>query len=93
MNSKSILIVTEFFYPEEFKINDIALYWVKKGFKVDVLTLTPTYPIGKIFDGYKNSILRKDNFQGIRIYRIRAISGYQKNLFKKILKYLNFMMS
>ena len=92
MNSKSILIVTEFFYPEEFKINDIALYWVKKGFKVDVLTLTPTYPIGKIFDGYKNSILRKDNFQGIRIYRIRAISGYQKNLFKKILKYLNFMM-
>jgi glycosyltransferase involved in cell wall biosynthesis len=92
LNSKSILIVTEFFYPEEFKINDIALYWVKKGFKVDVLTLTPTYPIGKIFDGYKNSILRKDNFQGIRIYRIRAISGYQKNLFKKILKYLNFMM-
>ena len=92
ISNKKILIVTELFYPEEFKINDIALYWVKKGFKVDVLTLTPTYPVGKVFDGYKNSILRKDNFQGIRIYRVRAISGYQTSFFKKILKYFNFMI-
>jgi len=47
--SKKILIVTECFYPEEFKINDIALSWKDKGYDVDVLTLTPTYPLGKVF--------------------------------------------
>jgi len=92
LSPKSILIVTELFYPEEFKVNDVALYWIKKGFKVDVLTLTPTYPMGKVFQGYKNSILRKDNFQGVGVFRVRAISGYQKSLFKKILKYFNFMI-
>jgi hypothetical protein len=49
IKSKKILIVTECFYPEEFKINDVALYWVNNGFDVDILTLTPSYPLGKVF--------------------------------------------
>ena len=39
--NKKILIVTECFYPEEFKINDIAFAWKSKGYEVDVLTLVP----------------------------------------------------
>ncbi len=46
---KKILIVTEYFYPEEFKINEIALEWKEKGYEVDVLTQNPTYPYGNIF--------------------------------------------
>ena len=38
MKSKKILIVTECFYPEEFKINDLALSWKNKGYEVDILT-------------------------------------------------------
>ena len=56
---KKILIVTECFYPEEFKINDVALSWKVKGYDVDVLTLVPTYPLGKIYPGYKNKIYSK----------------------------------
>ena len=48
---KKILIVTECFYPEEFKINDVALSWKDKGYDVDVLTLIPTYSLGKVFEG------------------------------------------
>jgi glycosyltransferase involved in cell wall biosynthesis len=89
---KKILIITECFYPEEFKINDVALSWKDKGYDVDVLTLTPTYPLGVVFSGYKNSFFRKDKYQGINIFRLRAITGYRDSAIKKILKYINFMI-
>jgi len=54
---KKILIVTECFYPEEFNINDVALSWKDKGYDVDVLTLAPTYPLGKIFSEKKNIVV------------------------------------
>ena len=90
--SKKILIVTECFYPEEFKINDVALSWKDKGYDVDILTLVPTYPLGKVFPGYKNGFFRKDEHQGINIFRVRAITGYRDSVIKKILKYINFMI-
>ncbi len=89
---KKILIVTECFYPEEFKINDVALSWKNKGYDVDVLTLVPTYPLGRVFPGYKNSFFRKDKYQGINIFRLRAVTGYRDSAIKKILKYINFMV-
>jgi len=89
---KKILIVTECFYPEEFKINDVALSWKGKGYDVDVLTLAPTYPLGKVFLGYKNSFFRKDEYQGINIFRVHAVTGYRDSTVKKIFKYINFMI-
>ena len=91
-NNKKILIITECFYPEEFKINDVALSWKDKGYDVDVLTLVPTYPLGKIFPGFRNSFFRKDEYQGINIFRLRAVTGYRDSAIKKILKYINFMI-
>jgi glycosyltransferase involved in cell wall biosynthesis len=91
--SKKILIVTECFYPEEFKINDIALEWKDKGYEVDVLTTVPTYPESKIYNGYKNKFYQKDSWQGINIYRVKAVTGYKTSLFKKLLKYFSFMIN
>ena len=90
--NKKILIVTECFYPEEFKINDVALSWKDKGYDVDVLTLSPTYPLGRVFPGYKNSFFRKDEYQGINIFRVHAVTGYRDSVVKKIFKYINFMI-
>ena len=92
IKNKKILIVTECFYPEEFKINDVALSWKNKGYDVDVLTLAPTYPLGRVFSGYKNNFFRKDEYQGINIFRLRAVTGYRDSAIKKILKYINFMV-
>ncbi len=92
-NNQKILIVTECFYPEEFKINDVALGWIEKGYEVDVLTLVPTYPQGKVFAGYKNKLIyQKDMYEDVNVYRIRGITGYRDSLFKKILRYINFMI-
>ena len=80
--SKNILIVTECFYPEEFKINDLAVAWKNKGYDVDVLTLVPTYPLGKVFVGYKNNLVSKNTYRGINIYRVRAVTGYRDSTAK-----------
>jgi glycosyltransferase involved in cell wall biosynthesis len=89
---KKILIVTECFYPEEFKINDLALSWKSKGYGVDVLTLVPSYPSGKVFEGYKNKLITQDTYCGINIFRVYAVTGYRDSTFKKILKYINFAL-
>lgn len=90
--NKKILIVTECFYPEEFKINDIAFSWQNNGYDVDVLTLVPTYPLGRIFPGYKNSFFTKETYNGVNIFRLPAITGYRESIIKKIFKYVNFMV-
>lgn len=90
--SKKILIVTEYFYPEEFKINEVAQEWKNKGYEVDILTQNPTYPFGKVFDGYKNRFFSKEIYNGMTIYKVKAITGYKTSLFKKLLKYFSFMV-
>lgn len=92
MLKKKILIISESFYPEEFKINDIAFEWVNKGFEVDVLTLVPTYPLGKVYSGFNNFIYQKEFYRGVNIIRLKAITGYLENKLIKILKYINFMI-
>ena len=92
MNNQKILIVTECFYPEQFNINELAISWKDKGYDVDVLTLFPSYPAGKIFSGYKNRFFSKEIYKAITIYRVYAVTGYKNNKFKKLLKYINFMI-
>lgn len=89
---KRILIVSEYFYPEEFKINEIALSWKEKGYDVDVLTQNPTYPHGKIYPDFKNKLYSTEVWNGINIFRVKAVTGYKDSLFKKLLKYFTFMI-
>ena len=37
-SKKHILVISQFFYPEQFRINDMCQEWVKRGYKVTVLT-------------------------------------------------------
>ncbi len=89
---KTILIVTERFYPEEFRINDLAIAWVKKGYDVQVLTQVPSYPFGKVFKNYKNLIFQTELWDGVTINRIKTVTGYESNILKKFLHYLNFII-
>ena len=89
---KTVLIVSEVFYPEEFKINELAIDWKNKGYDVDILTMVPSYPSSKIFDGYENRWYQKELWNGMNIYRVKAVTGYKNSLFKKLLKYFAFMI-
>jgi len=48
-----ILIVTQYYFPEQFQINEIAPELVKRGHEVTVLCGVPNYPKGVVFEGYK----------------------------------------
>jgi glycosyltransferase involved in cell wall biosynthesis len=86
------LIIGEAFYPEEFLINDLVKEWEKKGYQLEVLTRSPSYPFGKVFLGYKNKLYQKENWGNIVIHRFPVLQGYHKSTFIKILNYLSFVI-
>ncbi len=64
-----LLLVTQYFYPENFKSNDIAIELTKRGHEVTVLTGLPNYPEGRIYENYGFFKRTKENYQGINIIR------------------------
>ena len=48
-----ILIVSQYFWPENFRINEISKYLSKKGYKVDIYTTFPNYPFKGVFKDIK----------------------------------------
>ena len=70
-DKKHILLISQYFYPETFRVNDMA--WVKRGYKVTVLTGIPNYPMGKFFEGYDYTHKRRETWNGFDIIRIPLI--------------------
>ena len=64
-----ILIVTQYFYPENFKSNDLAFELQKRGHEITVLTGLPNYPEGKIYEGYGMFKNRNQIINGVKVVR------------------------
>ena len=88
-----ILIVSQYFWPEQFRINDLALSLRGRGHAVSVLTGMPNYPEGRIFDGYAWWHRRRDEYQGVRVYRVPLFLRRQGRGWQLALNYLSFVMS
>jgi len=69
----NILIVTQYFYPEIFRINDLAFELQNSKHNITVLTSVPNYPVGKFYQGYGIFKRNRENFKGIKIYRAPVI--------------------
>ena len=65
----NILIVTQYFFPEDFKVNDIAFDFVKRGHKVTVFTAKPNYPKGRFYEGYNFFGKSSENINGVDVIR------------------------
>lgn len=89
---KHILIVSQYFYPEQFRINDMACEWVKRGYRVTVLTGIPNYPQGKFYQGYGWFKRRKESWNGIDIIRIPLIARGHSSI-GMVMNYLSFVVS
>jgi len=87
-----ILVICQYFYPEEFQINDICVELINRGHQVTVLTGLPNYPTGIIPDEYKHGAKRHEIVDGVEIIRCfeiargKGIVGLGKN-------YLSFCIS
>ena len=85
-----ILVVSQYFYPEQFRINDICFELVKRGHNVTVLTGLPNYPEGKIYPGYENKGNTSETINGVNVIRCKLRPRYRgtKNL---VFNYFSFV--
>ena len=86
-----ILIISQYFYPENFKINDIAFFLKEKEFDVTVLTSKPNYPEGKFFKGYNFFNKNTEIINGVKIIRVPTIPRLNGGTLGMILNYLSFL--
>lgn len=87
-----ILVISQYFYPEEFRINDICKEWVKRGYEVTVVTGMPNYPGGKFYKGYGWFQRTREEYEGIHIIRLPIIPR-GRNAIMLMLNYLSFVVS
>jgi colanic acid biosynthesis glycosyl transferase WcaI len=88
-----ILIVTQYFWPENFRINELAFSLVEKGNEVTVVTGTPNYPKGKIFKGYGWFKRNNETYRGVRVLRVPVIPRGESNKVQLILNYLSYALN
>jgi glycosyltransferase involved in cell wall biosynthesis len=85
-----ILIITQYFWPENFKINDFAESFQRKGHDITVLTGIPNYPEGRFYDGYGLFKTRNESYKNIKIIRSWLISRGKGNSLRLFLNYFSF---
>jgi glycosyltransferase involved in cell wall biosynthesis len=87
-----ILILSQYFWPETFIINDLVRKLTEQGHEVTVATAKPNYPGGEVFDGYKPWGVQRERFaEGVDVIRVPLWPrgrGGSRNL---ILNYLSFV--
>lgn len=89
-----ILLLTQYFYPENFKSNDIAFELVKRGYEVDTLVGIPNYPEGKYFDGYGLFKKRHEVVNGVHVYRaFQTPRGKKSSSIGLSLNFISFVIS
>ena len=86
-----ILIVSQYFWPEQFRINDLVQGLKERGNDLSVLTGLPNYPSGKLFDGYGWWNKRYDQMDGVPIYRVPIFLRRQGRSWQLALNYLSFV--
>jgi glycosyltransferase involved in cell wall biosynthesis len=87
-----ILVVTQYFWPEDFRINDLVKEWVRRGHEVTVLTGIPNYPDGEVFAAYRQRPADFLHFEGARLVRIPMVARGRGGL-RLVLNYLSFALS
>lgn len=88
-----ILVICQYFYPEEFKINELVEELVSRGHEVTVLTGKPNYPTGKIARGYKLCGVQKETYKGANVIRVPLIPRGNGGGLRLSLNYLSFALS
>lgn len=87
----NILIVSQYFWPENFRINDLSQELVSRGHKVTVLTGTPNYPAGQVFPSFKRNPEAFEEFAGARVLRVPMLARGRGGL-RLFLNYLSFVV-
>jgi glycosyltransferase involved in cell wall biosynthesis len=87
-----ILIVSQFFWPENFRINDLAEELSIRGHEVTVLTGIPNYPKGRWFEGYSYFSSGRDNKENIKLIRVPVIPRFSGKKWQLAINYISYVL-
>jgi len=85
-----ILIISQYFWPESFRINDLAHGLRNNGHRVSVLTGMPNYPNGRLFAGYRAFMPMGEDYDGIEVKRVPLVTRGNGQTWRLILNYASF---
>ena len=88
-----ILIVSQYFWPETFRINAVVQSLRAAGCDVKVLTGQPNYPDGSVPTGYSAASLRTQIHDGLTIHRVPVVPRGHGSALRLALNYLSFVVS
>lgn len=86
-----ILVVSQYFWPENFRVNDLVKEWVQRGHEVTVLTGRPNYPLGKVFEAYQEQPSAFSKYEGAEVVRVPMLPRGTGSL-RLILNYMSFVL-
>ncbi len=87
------MVVSQYFWPESFRINELVQSLVERDVAVDVLTGKPNYPEGKIYPGYKATGCMRHYWHGANIFRVPLFPRGFRSGARLFLNYLSFIFS
>jgi len=92
----NIFFITDNFPPEvnapATRTYEHCQEWIKKGVNVTVITCTPNFPHGKVYEGYKNRLYQKENIDGIEVIRVWSYITSNNGFVKRVLDYVSFAL-
>ncbi len=92
-----ILFLTDNFPPEvnapAVRTFEHARLWVRAGHQVTVITCAPNFPRGRVFEGYRNRLVQREQLEGIRVVRVWTYIAENKGFLKRSLDYLSFALA
>jgi colanic acid biosynthesis glycosyl transferase WcaI len=86
-----LLVVSQYFWPENFRINDLVAELVARGHDVTVLTGRPNYPDGTVFPEYVRTPSEYSAYRGARVIRVPMATRGRGGL-RLVLNYLSFAL-
>lgn len=90
---KRILVYTNHYYPENFKINDVVRWLKGDNHHVRVITQIPNYPNGHFFKGYGLFLKSNQRVQNLVINRLPVIPRGSGTKFLLLLNYISYFIS
>ena len=75
-----VLLFSQYFWPENFRVNDIAIFLKTKKYELSVLTGYPSYPKKEIFNNFYHNKKNFNKFKKIEIIRVPVIARKESNI-------------
>lgn len=88
-----LLVVSQYFWPENFRVNDFVVGMRERGHEVTVLTGLPNYPDGKVFEAFRRDPRHFDRFHdGVEVLRVPMVPRGESKI-GLMLNYLSFALA